>query len=187
MEPAGRERRRGSIFRDAAAYLSTTSSSPDPRAPISARRIGSAPSSSRPANRCGSSISSPIPASPAPRLGRIAESLKHGGGSLWTPLSLDAKAGIVYLPVGNPAPDFYGEIRPGANLYTNSLVALDAKTGKLLWYRQFIPHDVHDADLSQVSPLFTTTIDGKKHEVISVSGKDGLLRLLDRNSHDQIL
>jgi alcohol dehydrogenase (cytochrome c) len=113
------------------------------------------------------------------------ESAKHGGGSLWTPLSLDAKAGIVYLPVGNPAPDFYGEIRPGANLYTDSLVALDAKTGKLLWYRQFIPHDVHDADLSQVSPLFTTTIDGKPHDVISVSGKDGLIRLLDRNSHDQ--
>ena len=66
-----------------------------------------------------------------------------------------------------------------------SLVALDAKTGKLLWYRQFIPHDVHDADLSQVSPLFETTIDGKKHDVISVSGKDGLLRLLDRDNHDQ--
>jgi alcohol dehydrogenase (cytochrome c) len=113
------------------------------------------------------------------------ESRKHGGGSLWTPLSLDAKVGIVYLPVGNPAPDFYGELRPGANLYTNCLVALDAKTGKLLWYRQFIPHDVHDADLSQVSPLFETTIDGKKREVISVSGKDGLLRLLDRDSRDQ--
>ena len=113
------------------------------------------------------------------------ESLKHGGGSLWTPLSLDAKAGIVYLPVGNPAPDFYGELRPGANLYTNSLVALDAKTGKILWYRQFIPHDVHDADLSQVSPLFETAINGKKHEVISVSGKDGLLRLLDRDSREQ--
>jgi hypothetical protein len=76
----------------------------------------------------------------------------------------------------NPAPDFYGEIRPGANLYTDSLVALDAKSGKLLWYKQFIPHDVHDADLSQVSPLFETTIDGKKREVISISGKDGLLR-----------
>ena len=113
------------------------------------------------------------------------ELLKHGGGSLWTPVSLDAKAGIVYLPVGNPAPDFYGELRPGANLYTDSLVALDAKTGKLLWYQQFIPHDVHDADLSQVSPLFETTIDGKTHAVIAVSGKDGLLRLLDRNSHDQ--
>ena len=127
----------------------------------------------------------PDPGEPGAETWESAESLKHGGGSLWTPLSLDAKAGIVYLPVGNPAPDFYGELRPGANLYTNSLVALEAKTGKLLWYRQFIPHDVHDADLSQVSPLFTTTIDGKKHEVISVSGKDGLLRLLDRNSHDQ--
>jgi alcohol dehydrogenase (cytochrome c) len=113
------------------------------------------------------------------------DSLKHGGGSLWTPLSLDAKAGIVYLPVGNPAPDFYGEIREGANLYTNSLVALDVKTGKLLWYRQFIPHDVHDADLSQVSPQFETTIAGKKRSVISVGGKDGLLRLLDRDNHEQ--
>src|SRR5262245_42069889 len=113
------------------------------------------------------------------------ESLKHGGGSLWTPLSLDAEAGIVYLPVGNPAPDFYGELRPGANLYTNSIVALDAKTGKLLWYKQFIPHDVHDADLSQVSPLFETTVGGKKRKVISVSGKDGLLRLLDHDTQDQ--
>ena len=127
----------------------------------------------------------PDPGEPGAETWESAETLKHGGGSLWTPLSLDAKAGIVYLPVGNPAPDFYGELRPGANLYTDSLVALDAKTGKLLWYRQFIPHDVHDADLSQVSPLFETTIDGKKREVISVSGKDGLLRLLDRNSHDQ--
>ncbi len=127
----------------------------------------------------------PDPGEPGADTWESPEALKHGGGSLWTPLSLDAKAGIVYLPVGNPAPDFYGEIRPGANLYTDSLVALDAKTGKLLWYRQFIPHDVHDADLSQVSPLFTATIDGKPHEVISVSGKDGLLRLLDRNSHDQ--
>jgi alcohol dehydrogenase (cytochrome c) len=127
----------------------------------------------------------PDPGEPGAETWENPESLKHGGGSLWTPLSLDAKAGIVYLPVGNPAPDFYGELRPGANLYTDSLVALDTKTGKLLWYRQFIPHDVHDADLSQVSPLFETTIDGKKHAVISVSGKDGLLRLLDRDSHDQ--
>ena len=99
----------------------------------------------------------PDPGEPGAETWESAESLKHGGGSLWTPLSLDVKAGIVYLPVGNPAPDFYGEIRPGANLYTDSLVALDAKSGKLLWYRQFIPHDVHDADLSQVSPLFETT------------------------------
>jgi alcohol dehydrogenase (cytochrome c) len=127
----------------------------------------------------------PDPGEPAAETWENPESLKHGGGSLWTPLSLDAKAGIVYLPVGNPAPDFYGEIRPGANLYTNSVVALDVKTGKLLWYRQFIPHDVHDADLSQVSPLFETTVGGKLRQVISVSGKDGLLRLLDRNTQEQ--
>jgi alcohol dehydrogenase (cytochrome c) len=127
----------------------------------------------------------PDPGEPGANSWKSQESLKHGGGSLWTPLSLDAKAGIVYLPVGNPAPDFYGEIRPGDNLYTDSLVALDAKTGKLLWYRQFIPHDVHDADLSQVSPLFETTINGNKHQVITVSGKDGLLRLLDRTTQQQ--
>lgn len=127
----------------------------------------------------------PDPGEPGAETWENPESLKHGGGSLWTPLSLDAEAGIVYLPVGNPAPDFYGKIRPGANLYTNSLVALDARSGKVLWYRQFIPHDVHDADLSQVSPLFETTISGKKRAVISVSGKDGLLRLLDRHSHEQ--
>lgn len=122
----------------------------------------------------------PEPGEPGAETWENPESLKHGGGSLWTPLSLDAEAGIVYLPVGNPAPDFYGELRPGANLYTDSIVALDAKTGKLLWYKQFIPHDVHDADLSQVSPLFETTVGGKKRKAISVSGKDGLLRLLDR-------
>src|SRR5882724_7121404 len=67
----------------------------------------------------------------------------HGGGSVWTPLSLDAEKGVLYVPVGNPAPDFYGQARPGDNLYTNSLVALDVKTGKLLWFRQFVPGDVN--------------------------------------------
>jgi len=127
----------------------------------------------------------PDPGEPGAETWENPDSLEHGGGSLWTPVSLDAKAGIVYLPAGNPAPDFYGEIRPGANLYTNSLIALDAKTGKLIWYRQFIPHDVHDADLSQVSPLFETAVGGKMRKVVSVSGKDGLIRLLDRDTHEQ--
>ena len=57
--------------------------------------------------------------------------------------------------------------------------------GKLLWYRQFISHDVYDDDLSQVSPRFNTMIDGAKRDAISVGGKDGLLRLLDRSSQKQ--
>jgi alcohol dehydrogenase (cytochrome c) len=59
-------------------------------------------------------------------------------------------------PVGNPSPDFYGDVREGANLYTNSAVALDVHTGKLLWYRQFVSNDVQDADRSLVSPIFST-------------------------------
>jgi alcohol dehydrogenase (cytochrome c) len=109
---------------------------------------------------------------------------EHGGGSLWTPLSLDVAKGVLYVPVGNPSPDFYPDVRPGSNLYTNSAVALDVKTGKLLWYKQFDPNDANDRDLSQVSPLFSATVKGKPRKLLTVSGKDGLLRMLDRDSHD---
>ena len=112
------------------------------------------------------------------------QSRDHGGGSLWTPLSLDIKNGVLYVPVGNPSPDFYPDVRPGTNLYTNSVVALDVRTGKLLWYRQFGPSDANDRDLSQVSPLFSATVKGKPRNLLTVSGKDGLLRMMDRDSHD---
>jgi len=91
---------------------------------------------------------------------------------------------VLYVPVGNPAPDFYPDVRPGTNLYTNSAVALDVKTGKLLWYKQFGPNDANDRDLSQVSPLFSATVKGKPRNLLTVSGKDGLLRMVDRDSHD---
>ncbi|MGH8121762.1 MAG: PQQ-binding-like beta-propeller repeat protein [Rudaea sp.] len=110
----------------------------------------------------------------------------HGGGSLWTPLALDAAKGVLYIPVGNPAPDFFGAARPGDNLYTNSLVALDVKTGKLVWYHQFDPDDVNDRDLSQVSPLFSANVKGKLRNLVTVSGKDGLLRMFDRDTHEQL-
>jgi alcohol dehydrogenase (cytochrome c) len=110
--------------------------------------------------------------------------MAHGGGSVWTPFAFDQERGELYVPVGNPAPDFYDEVRPGANLYTSSLVVLDVRTGKLKWYYQTVPHDVHDWDLPQVSPVFATTAKGKKRNVVAASGKDGLLRLIDRDSHE---
>lgn len=76
----------------------------------------------------------PDPGEPGSESWPDAEAPKHGGGSIWTPLSLDTKAGILFVPVGNPAPDFYGASRAGTNLYTNSVVALDVRTGKMLWY-----------------------------------------------------
>jgi len=111
---------------------------------------------------------------------------KHGGGNLWTPMSFDEKKNLLYVPGGNAAPDLYDDDRPGNNLYTNSLIALDATTGHLVWYRQFVPHDVHDYDVSHVAPVFKTTIGGSTHDVIASTGKDGLLRLLDRDSKDII-
>jgi alcohol dehydrogenase (cytochrome c) len=70
--------------------------------------------------------------------------LKHGGGNLWTPMSLDVEKELLYVPVGNPAPDFYGDNRAGANLYTGSVVALDVRSGKLAWHYQAVSHDVRD-------------------------------------------
>jgi len=117
--------------------------------------------------------------------GKTDSKLK-GGGAVWAPLSLDQQAGIVYVPVANPAPDFYAEARPGNNLYTCSMVALDARTGKLRWYYQLVPHDEHDWDTTQASPLFTTTVAGKSRKLMAVAGKDSLLHVLDRETHKQV-
>jgi len=111
---------------------------------------------------------------------------QHGGGNLWTPMSFDARRNLLYVPGGNAAPDLYDDDRPGDNLYTNSLIALDAATGHLVWYRQFVPHDVHDYDVSHVAPVFRTTVGGSMRDVIASTGKDGLLRLLDRDSKELI-
>jgi alcohol dehydrogenase (cytochrome c) len=111
---------------------------------------------------------------------------EHGGGSLWTPLALDTDRGILYVPVGNPSPDFFGAVREGEDLYTNSALALDVRSGKLLWYRQFVPFDQHDSDLSQVSPIFSGTVGGKSRKLLTVSGKDGMLRMLDRDTHETL-
>jgi alcohol dehydrogenase (cytochrome c) len=113
-----------------------------------------------------------------------AQARDHGGGSVWTPLSFDAENNVVFVPVGNPAPDFYREVRPGTNLYTDSVVALDVKTGTLLWYKQFVANDMHDWDLSQVSPIFNASVSGKQRNLMTVSGKDGLLRMLDRDTRE---
>jgi alcohol dehydrogenase (cytochrome c) len=102
----------------------------------------------------------------------------NSGGGLWFPPAIDKK-GRIFLAVGNPAPmpgtPEYpnGSSRPGPNLYTNSLVALDARTGKLLWYQQALPHDIRDYDL-QISPIITTVpVRGVKTEVVITAGKMG--------------
>jgi alcohol dehydrogenase (cytochrome c) len=126
----------------------------------------------------------PDPNEPGAETWGDPNTLKHGGGNLWTPMSLDVEKELLYVPVGNPAPDFYGENRPGANLYTGSIVALDVRTGKLAWYYQAVPHDLRDYDLTHVAPVFTTKVGAEQRTVIALTGKDGLLRALDRDTRN---
>ena len=107
----------------------------------------------------------------------------RGGGGIWVTPSLDAEKGLLYIAVGNPVPDFFGDVRMGKNLYTAAMVVLDARSGKLQWFRQFVPHDW---DLTVTSPLYSTVIGGALRPVMSVAGKDGILRAIDRESHEQI-
>jgi len=126
----------------------------------------------------------PAPNSPEAKTWGSNEALSHGGGSFWTPVSVDRAKDIVFIPTGNPAPDFYGEVREGDNLGTNSVVALDLKTGKVIWAKQFVAHDTHDWDLTQASPLLRANVAGKTRDLVMVSGKDGRLRAVDRDSRE---
>jgi PQQ-dependent dehydrogenase (methanol/ethanol family) len=102
-----------------------------------------------------------------------------GGGSTWTSYSLDPAARALYVPVGNPAPDYAGEGRPGNNLFSNSVLALDVDTGRLIWYAQQLPHDVHDWDTAAPAALYAMA--GRRY--VSVATKGGWLYLYDRDSH----
>lgn len=114
---------------------------------------------------------------------RNPRGIKLGGGAIWTPFTLDEKTGELFVAVTNPAPDFAAGLRQGDNRYTNSVVVLDVHTGKLLWYRQMVPNDAHDWDLTQVNPLFQARIDGRDRRLLATVGKDGKLRTVDRDSH----
>lgn len=96
------------------------------------------------------------------------------GGGMWSSFTLDAAAGILYIPAGNPAPDFMPRLREGANLYTNSVVALDARTGRLRDYVQVLDgrRDWHDWDVS-ATPALIRTRGGRS--LLALAGKDGLL------------
>ncbi len=109
-----------------------------------------------------------------------------GGGAVWTPFSFDVAKNELYVAVTNPAPDLPAYLRPGDNLYTNSIVALDIRTGSLNWYQQMVPNDDHDWDLTQVSPIVRTSINGVQRNLISTVGKDGILRVLDQDSHERL-
>ena len=106
-----------------------------------------------------------------------------GGGSVWTAFALDTENGDLHVAVTNPSPDLPVHLRQGSNLYTNSIVVLDVRTGKLRWHRQLVPNDSHDWDVTHATPMITTTIGGSPRRLVMTTGKDGMLRALDRETH----
>jgi glucose dehydrogenase len=104
----------------------------------------------------------------------------RSGTNVWGMMTVDAERGIVYMPFGQSTYDYYGGDRKGANLFGNSIVALDANTGKLKWYFQTIHHDIWDYDLSAPPILFDVIQKGKRIPAVAEIGKTGLLYILDR-------
>jgi alcohol dehydrogenase (cytochrome c) len=100
------------------------------------------------------------------------------GGAFWTSFALDTERGLLYVPAGNPAPDFDVEARGGDNLYTNSLIALDAATGRIVAYNQLVKRDEHDWDVNG-PPALAVTRAGRP--IVASANKDGLLSVLDRS------
>lgn len=102
-----------------------------------------------------------------------------GGGATWSSMAIDPDRHLLFVPTGNPAPDFNDASRGGENLYTDSVVALDMATGKLSWYVQQVAHDMHDWDTAAAPALFTQG----GHRVMAVASKNGLLYQYDRDTH----
>lgn len=105
-----------------------------------------------------------------------------GGANSWPGMSLDEKRGLVFVPTGSAASDFYGANRLGDNLYANCLLALEAATGKLRWHYQFVKHDVLDRDLPTAPTLVTLRIKGRKVDALAQTTKQGYLFVLDRET-----
>ena len=120
---------------------------------------------------------------PSPRQASPAETLGAeipGGGSTWTTGTYDPEFNLIYWGTGNPGPDMDGDVRPGDNLYSCSLIALDADTGKLKWHFQFTPHDVHDWDAVADPVLIDLHIQGKPVKAVIQANRNGFFYALDR-------
>lgn len=111
----------------------------------------------------------------------------RGAGGPWQPPTYDPELNLIYVTTGNPAPVYVGTSRPGTNLWTSSIVALNADTGKLVWYYQTSPHDTHDWDATEVAVLLDANVDGKPRKLVAQANRNGYYFLLDRTNGKNLL
>ena len=105
---------------------------------------------------------------------------KHGGATVWQTPAVDPDLDLIYFTTGNPGPDFNGRIRPGNNLYSVSMLAVEAKTGKYRWHFQQVHHDIWDYDSPNPVILFDVTINGRVRKAAAEASKTGWVYILDR-------
>jgi alcohol dehydrogenase (cytochrome c) len=110
------------------------------------------------------------------------DSWVHGAGATWLTGSYDPELNLLYWGIGNPGPDWNGDARKGDNLYTSSLLAIDADTGQIKWHFQFTPHDVHDWDANQIPVLVDAEINGRPRPVVAMANRNGFFYVLDRKT-----
>ena len=112
---------------------------------------------------------------------------KTGGAPTWITGSFDPALNLIYWGTGNPSPDFNGELRPGDNLYTDCVIALDADTGQLKWYFQFTPHDVWDWDAAQIPVLVDAEFEGRMRKLMLWPNRNAFYYVLDRETGELLL
>ena len=108
------------------------------------------------------------------------DSWKTGGAATWLTGAYDPETNVLYWGTGNPAPDWNGDDRPGDNLYSCSLLAIDADSGDIKWHFQFTPHDVHDWDANQIPVLVDATLDGRPRKLVIMANRNAFYYVLDR-------
>lgn len=118
---------------------------------------------------------------------KYPDAAKYGGGSVWSTPAIDTGLNLLYFGTGNPSPQMNDVSRPGDNLYTVSLVALDADTGKLHWYYQQVPHDLWGYDVASPPVLFEASINGKKVSAVGQASKTGWFYVHDRETGELLL
>jgi len=113
--------------------------------------------------------------------------IEHGGGPTWFTGTYDAASDTVYWPTGNPAAEYYGDDRAGDNLFSDCILALDAKTGKLKWYFQFTPHDLWDWDATETPMLIDAQWEGRPRKLLLHGNRNGFFYVLDRTDGKLLL
>jgi len=112
----------------------------------------------------------------------IGRAVEHGCGATWLTGTYDDQSDTLVWPIGNPCPDFSGDERKGDNLFTDSVIALEPKSGKLKWHYQFTPHDLHDWDATETPMLVDMTCQGSPRKVLLQGNRNGFFYVIDRTN-----